>query len=274
MEPDTPHTRTMPPQAQPPGKRNRRRCGLLCWLRRGLTCIVLLVALLAGGFAWFLHKIESYNTESPQKADGIVVLTGGPQRIAEGAELLAKGLGQRMLITGVNTATTRSQIGIANPSVATQHCCIDLDYKALNTIGNAVETRRWVEVNGFRSLIVVTSTYHLPRTLLELGHALPEVTLIPFPAATDLETGNSGRSWPATKLLANEYVKYLVVWIRLKIASDSETSPIAKLLNEWRAESSSSQTALPPRSPQQCGKVHQPATTAQRDGCGEADIDG
>ena len=63
-------------------------------------------------------------------------------------------------------------------------CCIDLDYSAVNTIGNAVETRRWALGHGFRSLVVVTSSYHMPRAMLELSHQLPGVTLIAYPVVT------------------------------------------------------------------------------------------
>jgi len=52
-------------------------------------------------------------------------------------------------------------------------CCVDLDYTAVNTIGNAVETRRWALNHGFHSLVVVTSNYHMPRAMLELSHQLP-----------------------------------------------------------------------------------------------------
>ncbi len=64
-------------------------------------------------------------------------------------------------------------------------CCVDLDHSAVNTVGNAAETRRWAQGPRFRSLIVVTSNYHMPRTMAELGRQLPDVALIPFPVVSD-----------------------------------------------------------------------------------------
>ncbi len=47
------------------------------------------------------------------------------------------------------------------------------------------ETRRWVRERGFKSLIVVTSNYHMPRAIVELSHAMPDITLIPFAVVGD-----------------------------------------------------------------------------------------
>mgnify|MGYP002128275913 CR=1 FL=1 len=44
---------------------------------------------------------------------------------------------------------------------------------------------RWVRERGFKSLIVVTSNYHMPRAIVELSHAMPDVTLIPFAVVGD-----------------------------------------------------------------------------------------
>ena len=95
-------------------------------------------------------------------ADGIVVLTGGASRVADAIELLAAGRGRRLLISGVNRATNRSEISRLNPEFTrVVGCCVDFD-RSLNTLGNAVETRRWTQARGFRSLIVVTSNYYMP----------------------------------------------------------------------------------------------------------------
>ena len=91
-------------------------------------------------------------------------------------------------------------------------CCVDLDYRALNTIGNAEQTRRWARQHGFRSLLVVTSTYHMPRTLAEIGHALPDVQARrPCRRARNAWTSTAGGASPQlARLLATEYVKYVV----------------------------------------------------------------
>ena len=144
------------------------------------------MALLLGlGFLWFVWRVPAEEVALDRNADGIVVLTGGASRIADAIELLAAGRGQRLLISGVNRATNSGEISRLNPEFERWvRCCVDFD-RSLNTLGNAIETRRWAESRGFRSLIVVTSNYHMPRALAEIAHQLPDVALVPFPVVTD-----------------------------------------------------------------------------------------
>ena len=84
-----------------------------------------------------------------RNADGIVVLTGGASRVTDAIELLAAGRGRRLLISGVNRSTNRSEISRLNPEFArVVRCCVDFD-RSLNTLGNAVETRRWTQARAF-----------------------------------------------------------------------------------------------------------------------------
>jgi uncharacterized SAM-binding protein YcdF (DUF218 family) len=102
-------------------------------------------------------------------------------------------------------------------------CCVDLDRSAVNTLGNATEARRWAHGRGFRSLIVVTSAYHMPRAMAELGHQLPEVKLIPFPVVTDKMRDGHWWSNPATaRLLISEYAKFILAMMRMRINPDAQ----------------------------------------------------
>lgn len=174
---------------------------------------------LGASFAWFLGQIP--NEEPPSavvRADAIVVLTGGSSRISDAVQLLALNRGRRLLISGVHPATSQREITRLMPEYsAVIDCCVDLDRSALNTVGNAIETRRWLEEQGFKSLIVVTSNYHIPRAMAELSHQLPDIMLIPFPVVThklDAMWAN-----PATaKLLFFEYVKYMLAHARLLVS--------------------------------------------------------
>jgi uncharacterized SAM-binding protein YcdF (DUF218 family) len=152
------------------------------------------------------------------KADGIVVLTGGSSRIADAMELLAAGYGRRLLISGAYPTTNSSELTRLNPDYSRWvGCCVDFD-RSVNTLGNAVETRSWVLSRGFRSLIVVTSSYHMPRAMAEIAYQLPDVTLFAFPVISERIKSEPWWSSGATsKLLLSEYLKYLVMRVRIAI---------------------------------------------------------
>jgi uncharacterized SAM-binding protein YcdF (DUF218 family) len=193
----------------------------LSWGRRTfLTCVVLGVIGLGWGFLVFVRSIEGNEPTAPSPADGVVALTGGSERVTDAVELLAKGRARRLLITGVNQQTSRHEMARLMPNFQQLFdCCIDLGRAALNTAGNADETRRWVETNEIRSsLIVVTSNYHMPRALVELHSALPQLELIPYPVVSDRLRNSDWRSdHHVARLFAVEYVKFLVAVLRTKI---------------------------------------------------------
>jgi uncharacterized SAM-binding protein YcdF (DUF218 family) len=190
-------------------------------LRRGLRLTFLAfctaVLLIGGGFLWFVRTMPASEAAPTRNADGIVVLTGSAFRISDALELLAAGRGQRLLITGVNPQTRSQEISRLVPEHQRWFkCCVDLDHSALNTVGNAVETRRWAQARGFRSLIVVTSNFHMPRAMAELGRELPDVTLVPYPVVSDRVRVEAWWENPATaRLLFWEYLKYIVARSRM-----------------------------------------------------------
>src|SRR3972149_1044416 len=157
--------------------------GLARWI--GFLTMTVAVAgtvLLAGGFFWFAAQIPGEEPPLDRKADGIVVLTGAASRIPDAIELLAAERGKRLLITGVHRATSAKEIARLTPLYSKFFtCCIDLDRSALNTFGNALETKRWAHANNFNSLIVMTSNWHMPRAMAEIAHQLPDVALISYP---------------------------------------------------------------------------------------------
>lgn len=166
------------------------------------------------------------------RADGIVALTGGEARISEALKLLSQRYGKRLLISGVNRSTTRSELIHLNPASAELFtCCIDLDQHALDTIGNAEQTAAWMRKRGFKSLIVVTSSYHMPRSLIELRRELPDIELIPYPVTPP--TFEVNRWWahpPSLKLLVSEYVKLLPSLIRYAASRFFAEGPALSML--------------------------------------------
>jgi len=182
-----------------------------------LLVLVLAVLLLAGGFWWFVRQMPVVEAAPSRNADGIVVLTGGALRISDALELLASGHGQRLLISGVNRMTRPYEIARLVPEHQRWFsCCVDLDHSATNTIGNAIETRRWVEERRFKSLIVVTANYHMPRAMAELEHELPGVALVPYAVVSDRVRLENWWDNPSTaRLLILEYLKYIVARSRM-----------------------------------------------------------
>jgi uncharacterized SAM-binding protein YcdF (DUF218 family) len=149
------------------------------------------------------------------------VLTGGSARIDGALRLLAEKRADRALISGVNPAVgTEAIAGTLEPDLdAVLKCCADLGHDARDTIGNATETRDWAAGHGYTSLIVVTSAYHMPRSLAELHDAMPKVKLIPYPVTNpELHLTEWWRNAEAFELLTREYTKYLLTVVRLAIA--------------------------------------------------------
>ncbi len=182
----------------------------------------LAVLLLSLGFAAFVWRLPDEEIKLTRKADGIVALAGGSSRVADAMELLAAERGRRLLISGANRATTLAEISRFNPDYArVVRCCVDFD-RSLNTLGNAVETGRWAQAQGFRSLIVVTSNYHMPRALAEIAHQLPDVTLIPFPVVSDQLRTQPWWNAATARLLISEYLKYIFAHVRMLVNPRAE----------------------------------------------------
>jgi uncharacterized SAM-binding protein YcdF (DUF218 family) len=178
--------------------------------------LAVLAGLLAGawlaGFAWFV-RTTGLAGPPPPHADGIVVFTGGADRVETALHLLAEGRADKMLISGVGGATEfrvlARRAGVS-PALAPH---VTLGRLAGSTYGNAAETAEWVRINHIASLIVVTAGYHMPRARAELVRALPGVAIHPVPVQPT--AWRSGIGLGGLRLLAGEYTKFLAAEIGL-----------------------------------------------------------
>lgn len=176
--------------------------------------IVLFVVFIAFGIGFVVFSEKVANMETPatiEQVDGIVVLTGGQARVDVALGLLKDNRGRRLLISGVHP-TTKPEVlqRITHTDPRLFDCCVDLDRSAMNTIGNAIESARWIRANGYKRVIIVTNNYHMPRSLLELSRLMNDVEFVPYPVInTDLRQNSWMRQGDTLRVLLTEYVKYL-----------------------------------------------------------------
>ena len=182
---------------------------------KSLVIFLLIIVLWCVGLAAFGERVaKSTPAPEPPVADAIVALTGASSmRIEAATRLLELGKGKRLLISGVNREVRPQELREVTRSAGRAFdCCVDMGFYAEDTQGNARETAAWARHHGFKSLIVVTGDYHIPRGVLELQASMPGVTLHPYPVATD--TLNAKRWWRSSghsRRMVVEYCKYLVI---------------------------------------------------------------
>lgn len=192
-------------------------------MRVVLILLCLTIGSLAGGFLAFTQKINQPDLlPAHEITDGISVFTGGEDRISQAVDLLRMGSARRLLISGVYETTTAAaiaeELGIERPLFA---CCIDLGRAALNTVGNAAETAAWARENNYSSVRIVTTSYHVPRSLVEMRRHAPNLAVHAYPIDSDRIPADAWWQHPDTTVfLFREYAKYLVALFRWRFSSE------------------------------------------------------
>ena len=187
--------------------------------RLGLLATLCAVAWLAGLF-WFANNLPSSIAGGTRMTDAIVVLTGGTGRVRQGLELLSQQRAKKLFISGVYRGVDVEELlRMSRQSPENLACCISLGYEADDTRGNALESAAWMREQGLRSLRLVTSAYHMPRSLLEFRQAMPEIEILPHPVFTNRGQQSGWQRWPGrVSLIVSEYSKYLIALLRARIA--------------------------------------------------------
>ena len=181
--------------------------------KAALTTLLILLVWVGGFFAFIGMTLSSSPKGIDETTDAIVVLTGGKNRIQEGLQLFANGRATHLFISGVFKDVTRSEIlSLWTGEHALPPCCVTLGYNATSTAQNAQETREWLEEQDYSSIRLVTGNYHMPRSLMELSHALPGIDIYPHPVKQPDLSVKSEWYW---RLMFMEYHKYLYRWIQL-----------------------------------------------------------
>lgn len=193
-----------------------RRGPLRRFIRIAILVFVVTAGAVFGGFLWFADSVATMRPPEGARADAIIVLTGGYQRIDQAVGLLRDKVGKRLLISGVNPSTTRAQIRrMTQSSPDLFACCVDMGYKAIDTIGNANEAAGWIRAKGYTSIVVVTNNYHMHRSLHELRSASPSTEFIAYPVInSDLSRTNWFANPDVLRTMISEYAKFVVAALR------------------------------------------------------------
>lgn len=173
-----------------------------------MTFVTLLI-LWGGGLLWFATHINFAKPSSiDNKADAIIVLTGGTKRIEVAVKLLEQKKAGFLFISGVNPDVKAKEF---LPQSNDELCCIFLGYKASDTKENAHETREWISEQNIETIRLVTSNYHMMRAMLEFRKIMPNLEIIPHPVRPDGFNVWDQKFWP---IIFSEYNKTLLIWLQ------------------------------------------------------------
>ena len=176
-----------------------------------------LLSLIAGFFWWVLLLFNTFPKKvylnSPFEISGkvgVVVLTGGKNRIEKGVDILSKGYGDKLLISGVfMPSEIEAKFSLEREKKELFKCCVSFDQKSKNTLENAEEVEKWLNQNkDIKSIILVSSYYHLPRSMMILEKKIKsDVKIYPTPAIQKNNFEN--QIFFHLKLIISEYFKVL-----------------------------------------------------------------
>lgn len=134
-------------------------------------CAILLLAWLLGlmAFAVILPR-----PAGDQRTDAVVVLTGGAGRVDRGIRVLREGWARQLFVSGVDREVKPHEFAAQyKVRSALMACCVTLGFEATDTRSNASEMAAWIVSQHIRSVRVVTSDWHMRRSVMELRRAAP-----------------------------------------------------------------------------------------------------
>ncbi|MBL6623771.1 MAG: YdcF family protein [Rhizobiales bacterium] len=149
------------------------------------------------------NKINTY-----RGIDAIIVFTGGENRVQSGIDLISNNVGKRLFISGVNPDTNIFDISeqiLSDEDLL--NCCIDLGKKANNTIENAIESIDWIKNNNYKNVIIVTSNYHMKRSLFILKNFDRSINFIPHNVQSKFLQNKNIPIYAKMKTIISEYAK-------------------------------------------------------------------
>ena len=188
-------------------------------LRSFFALAFALVFVVLLGLPLFYFNIASQPTKNIEKTDAIIVVTGSGDRIPEAIRLMNEDLAPKLFISGVGKDTKALELldslAIGWRDILKMDMSrISLGYAATDTIGNASESEEWIRKNNIKTIRLVTSNYHMPRTHLEFRKRMPELKIIEHPVIPrNFDKHEWQESKPVRDLIIKEYFKYLYSWL-------------------------------------------------------------
>lgn len=166
------------------------------------------------GFGFFTIHIIKQRAIVGSRADAIIVLTGDKKRINTGMKLLKNNYAKHLFVSGVDSKASLEDISMHLDSFQKEDFeqlkpHIELGYSSNTTLQNAEESAEWIKKNNYHSIILVTSNYHMPRSLKLFKKLIPNVQFTPYPIV------NNHRSIKGDIILISiEYNKFLYSLIK------------------------------------------------------------
>lgn len=179
-----------------------------------IFCTIIFLVSWIIGFCIFAWQINHFTIDTDTQTDAIIALTGGRNRILEAAKLFETGKAERLFISGVGKDISLQNIQKTQQVSIADENNVDIGHEATNTVENAKESAEWVRQNHIKSIRLVTSNYHIFRSLIEFRAHNPNLTIILHPVYSENIEKKWWTSWQTSSLIFKEYNKFLYAYVR------------------------------------------------------------
>ena len=196
---------------------------------RNIFFIALLILIITYFLIELFHFKEKIiaNEKYPNKINtNIVILTGGTNRIKDGFDIIKKFDEKskykiKILVSGTGKGFTKLSLqNKLGPDFDLKliKCCVELDAISQNTYSNAKQTLKWSTRNNIKEFILITSNYHMPRSILEFKNKMPDIRILTYPIKPRKhEINNWLSSFETFSLIFYEFCKLIISNIRINV---------------------------------------------------------
>ena len=190
-----------------------------------IAFLLFLIAYFFIGLNSFKERILTLQKDPINLSSKVVILTGGTNRIKEGFEVIykldKKSISNlKVLVSGTGKGFSKLSLQEKlNPNFDLRliECCVELDDVSQDTYSNAVETSKWVSKNNIEEILLITSNYHIPRSILEFQNKMPNLKILYYPITPKQHQINKWlTSFETFSLIFIEYCKYIIANVRIK----------------------------------------------------------